>query len=247
MKPMMTLAALIGLMMFSATACAVERLHEENGVLTLQGSGQVQAEPDEGYITVGVQTLGATSAVAVRENAGLMQNLYQTLAAFGVKKKEIQTIDFSVRQHYKEVSFRNDQGRTERRNVPDGFKVVNQVRVTVCDLKNMGRVLDALVESGANRIHNIVFGSSEANKLTDEARVKAVEDAKRKASLLLKPLGLELGKVKSISENNYGGHRQLAYAASSMRSMNDESPISGGTLTFSARVSIVWEICPCDK
>jgi len=198
----------------------------------LSGQGTVQAEPDEGYITVGVVNLAENSAQAVKDNTETMTALYATLKKEGVTRPNIATIDFSIRENWKQLA----SDKRER----DGFQVVNMVRVTVCELDTFGKVLDALVRSGANSIHGISFGSSKASELRDQARVLAVKDALRRAELLTKPLGVTIGNVASISESqSYGGDK--VYSRSFAMS-ETAVPVSGGTLSFSATVGITWEL-----
>lgn len=229
---MMTMMVVCVLLCLAPTVYA-----DDPGVIRSSGTGTVSAEPDQGYITIGVQTKAETSATAVKENTTLMSALFATLKELGVEKKDFKTIEFSVRQDYKTiVGFGN--GIRETRNEPDGFIVTNQMRVTVCDLKNMGAVLDALVSSGANRVQSISFGSSEAQKHLDAARLKAVKNVKRKATILAEGLGVKLGKVKSISESNYQLRREVYSRAGVAAAV----PISGGSLTFTINVSVTWEL-----
>jgi len=112
--------------------------------ITLTGQGTVQAEPDEGYITVGVVSVAVNSAQAVKDNTSTMSKLYSVLKEQGVTRNNIQTVEFSINENWKQV----DRDRRER----DGFQVVNMVRITVCELDTFGKVLDALVTNGANNI-----------------------------------------------------------------------------------------------
>lgn len=248
------MALTMGLLCFQSTSQAQDRriqdvalnilkeVDNDPGTMSISGTGKVSAEPDEGYITVGMVTKGNSSADAVRQNSGIMTNLYKTLEAFGLKRKDIQTVQFSVEQVQKRVNFRDDQGELQTKYVPDGFQVVNLVRVTVCDLKVFGDVLDALTQGGANRVQSINFGSSEAQTHTDAARKAAVEDALRRAKIFTDALGVKLGKVKVIAESSYGGHREMNYARMAAASVADSVPVSGGSLTFTANVSITWEL-----
>ena len=60
-------------------------------------------------------------------------------------------------------------------------------------------MIDTLVGAGANEIGGINFMVSQASKLLDEAREKAVADARRKAEIYAKAAGVTLGAPLSIS------------------------------------------------
>ena len=215
---------------------------DEPGTIALTGTGVVSAEPDQGYITVGVQTKSETSSAAVSENTKLMKVLFVSLKELGVEKKDVKTVNFAVQQSFRSVRTPLDNGRHTTTNVPDGFVVINQVRVTVCDLKNMGKVLDVLIVAGANRVQSISFGSSEAKKHLDAARKAAVQDVKSKATILAEGLDVKLGKVKTISEGNYSPRRETYSRMAVASAASNDVPISGGSLTFTINVSVVWEL-----
>lgn len=209
----------------------------EESTISLIGQGVIQAEPDEGYITVGVVNVAADSAQAVKDNTVTMTVLYATLEEQGVTRQNIKTINFSISENWKEKVVENNR----QVRVRDGFRVVNMVQVTVCELDSFGKVLDALVSNGANSIQGISFGSSKASELRDQARVLAVKDALRRAELLAKPLGVTIGDVVSISESMQYGQRNV-YAVAASLSDASEVPVSGGTLSFTASVNITWEL-----
>ena len=68
------------------------------------------------------------------------------------------------------------------------------------DVTKVASVIDALVGAGANEIGGINFMVSQASKLLDEAREKAIADARRKAEIYAKAAGVTLGAPLSISE-----------------------------------------------
>ena len=81
-----------------------------------------------------------------------------------------------------------------------GYRASNRVTVALRDVSKVAGVIDTLVGAGANDIGNIIFEVSQASKLLDEAREKAVADARRKAEIYAKAAGVTLGAPLSISE-----------------------------------------------
>ena len=82
----------------------------------------------------------------------------------------------------------------------NGYRVVNQVRLTVRDVKRLGDILDQAIALGANQINSIGFDVSNAEVLRDQARKQAMENARRRAELYAQAAGAQLGPVLQIAE-----------------------------------------------
>ncbi|WP_410965190.1 SIMPL domain-containing protein, partial [Salmonella sp. SAL04286] len=84
-----------------------------------------------------------------------------------------------------------------------------------------------------------VFGVSQASKLLDDAREKAVVDARRKAEIYAKAAGVTLGAPLSISEE---GAPQPVFRAKMAVPMAAAAPtpIAQGEETLSVSVSVTW-------
>jgi uncharacterized protein len=219
---------------------------KDPGVISVTATGVIVAEPDEGYMVFGVVTKAETTGPAVRDNAQKMAEVYRVLEEKGIERKNIQTVQFDVLQAYKQVKIERKRADgsvyIDTETVPDGFQVINTVRVTVCNLEIFGDIIDAVSES-ANRVSSISFGSSKAEEYRMEARKKAVENAKIKATILTNGLGVGLGRVTSVSEQSRD-FIEPAYGANAIvrDSPNEPTEISGGSLAFSTNVNVTWEI-----
>jgi len=250
-KNMSKFALLIGLVALLPTVAQAEEI----STLNLTGTGVVKVQPDEGYITVGMVTRAKKSALAVRENSVAMSKLFATLKAKGVKEQNIQTVDFTLAEVYKQVWVgktweerdEDDPKQKTQKSVRDGYIVRNIIHITVCELDKFGEVLDALVEDGANTVHSIHFGYSKSKDALDRAREEAVADAARKSKFLTAGLGVKTGKVLSISESVGGGPRPMYSPQMAAAERADNVPVSGGSLSFSVTVSIRWELEPLIK
>jgi uncharacterized protein YggE len=209
--------------------------------LTVTGQGSASTAPDIGTIRAGVETSGKTAAAALAANNALAGQLIATLKDAGVAPRDIQTGSLYVEPSYNRVS------GTQPDQTPEviGYRVLNEVSVTIRALGDMGAILDAVVQSGANRINSIGFGLSDDQAVTDEARREAMADAKRIAALYAEAAGVKLARILSISEGGSiqprpGGGMMLRAEASSV-------PIEAGESTVQASVTIVWEIAPAGE
>lgn len=204
--------------------------------LNVSGSGKAYLTPDIAYINIGVRTEGAEASKVVAENSANSQKVIDALKELGVEVKDIQTTNFSI--------FPNQKFDMEGK--PTGeitYVVENTVYVTVRNLENIGKLLDAAVTSGANQIYGIQFDVADKTAALSEARKGAVENAKTVAQELAEAAGVSLGEIQTINissggtpipfYDNRGG--MLAAEAASV-------PVSAGQMILTVDVNIVFSI-----
>ena len=102
--------------------------------------------------------------------------------------------------------------------------------------------MQTLVTAGANDVGNINFTVTQASKLLDEAREKAVADARRKAEIYAKAAGVALGEPLSISEEGSPGPMPFRKMAVGMAV--SPTPVAQGEETLQVSVSVSWAIKP---
>lgn len=201
--------------------------------ITVTGSGQVFLSPDIANISIGVHTEAEDAEAAVADNNAQTQSVVQMLEDMGVDTADIQTANFSI---YPRQDF-DDQGRV--RDIT--YVVENSVRVTVRDLDNIGELLNAVVESGANNIFGIQFDVEDRVSALSDARKAAVDNARSVAQEMAQAAGVELGPLHSITV--FGSaptqvFEERALAADGAGAV----PISPGQLSLTVEVNVVYEI-----
>ena len=78
---------------------------------------------------------------------------------------------------------KNTQAKDGKAATIQGYRVSNQVRLIVRDVKKLGDVLDQAIAAGANQINRISFDLANAETIKDEARKQAMANARRRAEL----------------------------------------------------------------
>ncbi len=205
-------------------------------VISVSGTGEVSARPDQATISLGVVTEAQTARDALRANSQAMQAVFDQMDELGIAEENIRTSNFSIQPIYPP----HRQGQTEPRRI-SGYRVSNMVAVLFEDIDAVGAGLDAVVASGANQLHGISFSISEADPLMHRARILAVVDARIRAETLAGAAGVRLGRVLSISEGGFSGPQPM-YAMREMAFDGAPPPIASGQQTLTAHVSMTFEI-----
>lgn len=162
--------------------------------ISVSGEGKATTPPDMATIHTGVVTQAETAHDALAVNNVAIKNILTTLAEHKIAAKDIQTSSFDVRPEYR----RGPRGQQEPEIV--GYRVTNQVRVFVRNLPDLGQVLDALVAAGSNQVSGISFGIDDPTGVLNQARNRAISDARSRAQLYAQAAGVRVGNVISISE-----------------------------------------------
>jgi uncharacterized protein YggE len=202
--------------------------------LTVVGSGKVSARPDMAQIQVGVVTEAPLAAKALKDNNDAMTRLFETLDRQGIARKDVQTSNFNVIPQYR----RGPHGQ----QLPEivGYRVSNMVGVKVRKLEALGQVLDEVVQQGANQVHGVSFSVAEPAPLLDEARRKAMADARRKAELYAREARVEVGRVLLIQEQT--PHLPGPLVLGMVRAETAGVPIAEGELDLGAVITVTYAI-----
>lgn len=122
------------------------------------------------------------------------------------------------------------------------YIVENTIYVTVRDLQNLGRMLDAVVSSGANSINGIQFDVVDKSIATSETQRLAAEDAKTQAQELAEAADVELGRILSLNAYSMGSPVQVFEAKVFQGQGGGNVPVAAGQLVLSMDANIVYEI-----
>lgn len=200
--------------------------------VSVSGSAQTTLAPDIATVDIGTYSEKPTASAAKDGNDALMAKVISALQAQGVDTdKDVQTTDYSITQDY---------GKDNVSIV--GYRVDDTVRVKVRDLDKLGDILSAAGNAGANLINNIGFTKENSEDDYNQLIVKAIADARSRAETLAKSAGATLGSVVCVSENGSYYPPSPIYFDRNAAQAAGTAPISQGTLTLSASVSVTFEI-----
>ena len=199
--------------------------------ISVTGEATVSVPPDLAEIGGGVTSEAKTAREASEANNAAMGKVLQALKGAGIEGKDIQTARLSLQPQ----SAPNRSGPS----AIAGYRASNRVTIRVRDVTKVASVIDTLVGAGANEIGGINFVVSQASKLLDEARERAVADARRKAEIYAKAAGVTLGAPLSISEEANSAPVPYRRMAAGMAA---SAPVAQGEETLRVTVSVSWAI-----
>jgi uncharacterized protein YggE len=208
---------------------------------TVSASGNYQkaVAPDQVVIYVLVQTRDNISADnAKNENARISDNVMTALIKAGLEKKDIETEYYNIYPEY-------DWSDGSQKLI--GYVASNSLKVTTKDFTNAGKIVDGAVNAGA-LINNINFelSNEKSNEYKAVALAEASKDAKIKAESIAAGLGKSLGKLVSVSANDYNYYPYPIYARSEMAGGSDAmkvaTDINPQNVDISASATVVYEI-----
>ncbi len=203
--------------------------------ISVSGEATVSVPPDLALIDGGVTSEAKTAREASDANNTAMGKVLLALKGAGIDEKDLQTSRLSLQPQ----SAPNKTGPS----AIVSYRASNRVTVRLRDVSKVANVIDTLVGAGANEIGGINFMVSQASKHLDEARERAVADARRKAEIYARAGGVTLGTPLSISEEGGNAPPPMPYRKMSA-GMAASAPVAQGEETLSVTVSVTWAIKP---
>ncbi len=205
--------------------------------LDIVASGEVSAVPDIATVGAGVVTQAPTAAAAMSENASRTAATVATIRKAGVADRDIQTTAISLSPQYRYAD--------NQPPVITGYQASSRVSVRFRDIKKAGPILDSLVAAGANQIDGPALSIDKPEPLLDQARQKAVAEARARADLYARAAGLSVKRIVAISEGSFEPPMMPRPAPMMMVARGKEAAdtsIEAGEQKLSISLSVTFEL-----
>lgn len=204
-------------------------------LLSVSAQAEAKRVPDIATLSAGVVTQAADANAALRANAEEMTKVVAAIRAAGIAERDVQTSGVNLNPQYRYAE-----------NLPPaitGYQASNNVNITVRDIGKLGKILDALVATGANQVNGPSFDVDDKESAYDEARRAAVKKAQDRAGMYAKTLGMRVRRIVSISEGGgYGPPNPMPMMAMRMEKAQADTPISPGESTLSVNLDVIFEL-----
>lgn len=243
---LLTALALMAILLMGANAWNalterkyIGRIPDQRDTITIEGEGKVTAKPTLAELNAGLYTEARDVLAAQQENTQKVNTMTSALRALGIAEADMQTNNYSIGPRY-------DYGTNKPRII--GYSVSQNLQIKVRDLAKVGTILSRLGELGANQIYAVSFTIDDPSSLKQDARRKALEDARKKADELGKALGVEIVRVVTFTEggqmpnNPTPFYRAEAMDAATATIAPPVPDIQAGSLDVTSHVSVTYEI-----
>ncbi|MBL8764179.1 MAG: SIMPL domain-containing protein [Phycisphaerae bacterium] len=211
-------------------------------VISSDGTAKVTRTPDYLDVTIGIESEANAALEAQSASGSVMTRALDAVRALALKDVDIRPGRAQLVPRYSE---RADRGQPERRII--GYTATLIIRVRTSDLAAGGRIIDAALAAGVNRIESVEFGSHGIIEAREEAIRLATQAAKRKAAVMAEALGLRITRVATVNAQpgSYSSWAQNSAAqlnsAPSGQSGDDAStPVVPGQIEVWATVSVTF-------
>ena len=166
--------------------------------IVVTGQGAVAVPHDRAVLRLGVESEAATAAAALDTLGAEVQAVIDALLAEGLSESEVETAQLSLYQ-------RNDSSSLGSLPGPNTYVASSVLTITTGQIDLIGPLLDAAVDSGANRIDSLSFEVADTSAALEQARRMAVADGMAKAAVLADAAGVQLGDLMILRDGVSGG------------------------------------------
>jgi uncharacterized protein len=170
-----------------------------------------------------------------------VKKVFSAIKSTGLQDADIQTQNYTLTPQYEVVKDINTlTGYTANQNI------IVKVRDIDKNPDRSAKIISVANQAGINKINGVTFEASNINDIKQEARLKAITDARSKAGSLANALGVKLGKTVSWWENYIAPDAQYSLGVGGGEGKGgggiSEPNISSGTREVVVEVNISYLI-----
>lgn len=168
----------------------------EERTIAIQGEATIEATPDEFIFSPVYEKKSSDSTTAISEVSKVGNSVVAKLKGLGIPESSI-TTNVTTQKGYKPLTGEETEAVTAQYSLT----------ITVNDKDLAQKILDYLVTTGP--LYGVspqsLFTKETRKKLEDDARGKALSNARAKADQTARELEVKVGKLISVSEPQWGG------------------------------------------
>ncbi len=220
--------------------------------IVVSNTGEARGDPDLAVLNVAVEASGDTAGDVRDQLATQADELRQALLDFGLEEDAVTTQNFYIHE-------RHDRRAMEEAGVRPGseeadeyvtYRGTHSFRVEVSAIDDVGAVIDAAVDGGADQVGRVTFTLSDGKRadLREDALRAAIRGARDEAETVADEIGASIAEA-TVVDTAGGGvtpvERDLEYAAADAAATATPGASTGvepGEVTVTASVEVRYAI-----
>lgn len=163
--------------------------------ITVKGTGRISVAPDRATVSFTIRHMKIEYEKAMEGTAEKLSALQDAMEAVGFDRKDLKTSSFRVRTEYESVCDKNGNYKT----VFAGYACEQDLKAEFdFEQKRLSAVLAAAAKCISEPSIHIGFSVKDTESVKEALLEKIAADAKKKAEILARASGTEIGELVSI-------------------------------------------------
>lgn len=226
------------ILLFIFCLLAASAAFAEPPTITVVGEAREEVAPDQAVLSGQLISKAKKLSIAKEENDGLAKRVASVAAAFDIPKEKIAASNVYIAPEYVW-----NQGENKQDQV--GYIVSRNLSITMDNMEIHERLLSALLDKGIDQINGVQFNIADPESHQDKLRVKALENAHKRAQILAEAAGAKLGKVISINTEAVEHSPMPVPRGVAMMAKSEglsTAPSLPGTVSLQQNIYVVYEL-----
>jgi len=193
------------------------------------GEASIEATPTLVNISVSIEGEGKDAKLLRQENGEKLARVIQAINKEEVPMKNFQTDYVSLYKNY-DYNTKTYQ-----------YRISQTIKIKLDNLAKYETLMDALFEAGVNQINSVTFGIEDSvrAKLQQEARIAAIDNARKKALLYATSLDQNIGKALTIRETSL---RDTPASVMIRGAAPSNTTLALGSISVNSQIIVTFEL-----
>jgi len=215
--------------MSMAQMAAQEVVQSVVPTVNVVGEASIEATPTLVNISVSIEGEGKDAKLLRQENGEKLAKVIQAINKEEVPMKNFQTDYVSLYKNY-DYNTKTYQ-----------YRISQTVKIKLDNLAKYETLMDALFEAGVNQINSVTFGIEDSTraKLQQEARIAAIDNARKKALLYATSLDQNIGKALTIRETSL---RDTPASVMIRGAAPSNTTLALGSISVNSQIIVTFEL-----
>lgn len=219
---------------------------ENERVIVVSSTGEAMGEPNLAVLQLAVEVTGDRAGDVRDELARRSEQLRSELLAYGLDEEALTTEHFRIHERVDRRQMEEDGVRPDAPEQIEEYRYyvgTHAFRVEVEDIDEVGAVIDAGVDGGADEVGRVSFTLSDEREadLRDEAIRTALRQARDEAETIADEIGATVveATVVDASDGRVSPvHREAAFGGDAAMTPAPTTGVEPGEVTVTATVHV---------